>query len=146
MKRFWKISLSVLVVLCLLVWGQQPVSVTNSVVTTPPTETSYAPAYVTTAVEIKATAGTLDSYQVSDTGTATCFVEFFDSASPTLGTTAPIAVVGLFPTSSNSFEANSPASFHLPFSTALSVAAVTTFNGTTTCPASTALLNSVLYR
>lgn len=124
----------------------QPVS--GAVTAMPPTETSVAPQYITAAVTIDAAAGTLDSYQFSDSGTPPCYIEFFNAASAnvTLGTTAPIGVVALFPTSSNQFEVNGPSNFHLAFATALSVAAVTAYNGSTGCPASTALLNSAIYR
>jgi len=106
--------------------------------------TNFTPAFVTSAATIDASPGNLLSFQVWDSGSAACYLEFFNAASGsvTLGTTPPIWVVGLFPTSSNSFEANSPAGFALNFSTALSVAAVTTEGGSTTCPSSTAFLNA----
>lgn len=106
--------------------------------------TNFTPAYITSAVTIDSSPGNLYTFQVWDSGTAACYLEFFNAASGsvTLGTTAPIWVVGLFPTSTNQFEANSPAGFVLNFGTALSVAAVTSEGGSTTCPASTAFLNA----
>jgi len=106
--------------------------------------TNFTPAYITSTVTIDSSPGNLFTFQAHDSGTATCYLEFFNAASGsvTLGTTAPIWVVGMFPTASNSYEVNAPAGFALNFSTALSVAAVTTENGSTACPATTAFLNA----
>src|SRR6185437_3245482 len=68
--------------------------------------TNFTPAFVTSAATIDASPGNLLSFQVWDSGSAACYLEFFNAASGsvTLGTTPPIWVVCLFPTSSNSFE------------------------------------------
>jgi len=105
---------------------------------------NFTPGYITSATTLDASPGNLFTFQIHDSGTAACYLEFFNAASGsvTLGTTAPIWVVGLFPTATNQFEVNSPSGLALNFSTALSVAAVTVPGGSTTCPASTAFLNA----
>jgi hypothetical protein len=87
-------------------------------------------ASVTTAASIKSSAGQIYGYHILNTTTANAFVQIFNvaSGSVTLGTTAPTLVLGI-PAGGGaalSIEAG------VAFSTAITIAATTTRNGSTT--------------
>lgn len=107
--------------------------------------TSFTSNSVTSAATVDSAAGNLFSYEATSSGTAACYVEFFNAASGsvTLGTTAPVWVVPLLSTASNGYSRNNAptAGALFSFGTALSVAAVTTPGGSTTCPANSVLVN-----
>lgn len=108
--------------------------------------TAFTSTSVTSATTIDASPGNLFHYEATNTGTAACYLEFFNAAtgSVTLGTTAPIWTVPLMATSSFSYSRNNAPTVGalFAFSTALSAAAVTTAGGSTTCPANTIVLNA----
>lgn len=82
------------------------------------------------ASAVKASAGALYGLSLINNNAATVFVEFFDAASVTLGTTTPVAV---FVIPASGVLNIAPGAFGVyRFGTQIQVAAVTAYNGSTT--------------
>lgn len=117
----------------------------NSSATGPATKDMQTSTSTYTSVD--SSAGNVYSYTATNAGTSACYLMFYNSSTPTIGTTASIWHVALPATASYSWGANSPDSGSAPmfsFSSALSVAATTTFGGSTVC--GTAIDVSVAYK
>lgn len=95
--------------------------------------TTFHNGAVTTAQTVKSSAGNLYGFSITNPNSTACYLEVFNTTSPTLGTTSPIAVFGTAaggPSTSNF----APGLIALSnFVTAISVAATTTDGGSTTC-------------
>lgn len=113
-----------------------PVPVSGSVAVQPASGVGWTPAVKTgltnSAQSVKGSAGTLGVTHCDNANAATVYVEFFNVASPTLGTTAPTWVV---PIPTGGGGEGFVAGLALGGS-AISVAAVTAYNGST-APTST---------
>lgn len=82
------------------------------------------------ATTVKAASGYVAGLTLVNNNAAVVFVEFFNTTSVTLGTTTPVLA---FPMAASSTLTISPATFALAnFNTAISVAAVTAYNGAST--------------
>ena len=107
---------------------------TNAVVPTPTTNASAALtpkilSAVGSATAIKASAGNLYGMNLLNNNDAVVWVEFFNTATPILGTTTPICA---YPIVASGVLAIPPAALALAaFNTAIYVAAVTAYNGST---------------
>ena len=84
---------------------------------------------VTTASTVKASAGNFYGYLVTNTNASVCYLQVFNTTTPTLGTTAPIISMGI-PASG---AANVQFPFPVNFSTAIAVASTTASKGASTC-------------
>jgi hypothetical protein len=93
--------------------------------------TASSQSSLTTAVAIKASAGNLYAFQVTNGAATACYLEFINAASgPTLGTGA---VYSFYVAGSGSLTF-SPGSLGLSnFSTGISVGMATTYNGSSAC-------------
>jgi hypothetical protein len=82
----------------------------------------------TTVVQIKASAGQLALVQCYNPNTSQIYVQLLDSASPTLGTTTPVASIPVAPGSTGGFTLSGVG---VQFANAIQVAATTTATGST---------------
>jgi hypothetical protein len=86
---------------------------------------------VTTAVTVKGAPGNLWAWFVYNPNASACFLDFFNTTSPTLGTTVPVWTISLPATSAANVP---PGQFaFVNFNAAWSVAAVTATGGASTC-------------
>jgi hypothetical protein len=86
---------------------------------------------VTTAVTVKSAPGNLWAWFVYNPNASACFLDFFNTTSPTLGTTVPVWTISLPATSAANVP---PGQFaFVNFSSGWSVAAVTATGGASTC-------------
>ncbi len=86
---------------------------------------------VTTAQTVKASAGNVYGWKVYNPNPSVCYLQVFNTTTPTLGTTVPLFSI---PMSTGFAEGASPGGVALNnFSTAIAVAATTTPQGATTC-------------
>lgn len=93
--------------------------------------TPFFSAANTTAATVKSSAGNLYGYYIFNPNSSACFLQVFNTTSPTLGTTTPIFSFGIPGTGAANLP---PAPTALAnFGTAISVASTTTANGATTC-------------
>lgn len=83
---------------------------------------------VTTAVNPKSTAGNVYGADIENPNTSVCWLQFYNSTAPTLGTSVIFAIPVL---ASGGIAKNLP--FPVNFSTAISIAATTTATGSTAC-------------
>lgn len=95
--------------------------------------TSFEADAVTTATTVKSSAGNFYGYLVTNTNTSTCYLQVFNTTSPTLGTTAPILSIGIPASSTAAGAANFFMRIPVNFSTAIAVAATTASKGASTC-------------
>jgi hypothetical protein len=86
---------------------------------------------VTTTATVKSSAGNVYGYFVYNPNSSVCYLEFFNTTSPTLGTTAPIFSLGIPATSGANLFSGTIALGQ--FGTAIGVAATTASKGATTC-------------
>ena len=93
----------------------------------PGTAPANSTSAVTTTVIIKASAGNLYGYSIYNPNASVAYVAFYGVTAPTLGTTQPLWIVPVPATSAVALT------FPIPFAGAsgISVAAVTSFNGST---------------
>lgn len=91
--------------------------------------TSFEADAVTTASTVKASAGNLYGYLVTNPNASFCYFEVFNTTTPTLGTTAPIISIGI-PANG---AANLSLTYPISFSTAIAVASTTASKGASTC-------------
>jgi len=82
------------------------------------------------ASSVKGSAGNVFGFSLINNNAATVFVEFFNSASPTLGTTTPVAAYVI--PASGTLTVSPSNIAHFNCATAISMAAVTAYNGSTT--------------
>ena len=101
-----------------------PLSLGTSNGWTPVTKTA-----ITTAQTIMASAGWLGKAQCDNQNASWAYLQIFNTASPTLGTTVPLDVITIAPCLSNGFVMNA---IGVDFSTSIAVAATTTATGATT--------------
>lgn len=93
--------------------------------------TPFRNAAVTSTQIVKSSAGNLYAWMVYNPNASACFLDFFNTTAPTLGTTVPVWTISLPATAAANV---SPGQFAFAnFSTAMSVAAVTASGGATTC-------------
>jgi hypothetical protein len=107
----------------------------NSISTVPasdytPTATPFLNGAVTTAVTVKGSSGFLYSWFLYNPNASVCYLQVFNTTTPTLGTTVPILSLPVPATSGANIP---PGSLATAFNTAISVAATTTPTGSTTC-------------
>lgn len=97
---------------------------------------------VTSAVSVKPLPGSLYGYAIGNTNSSFCYLQIFNTANVTLGTTVPVLSIPVPANSSSGGGANLsfPPVF---FNSAISIAATTTYNGSTTC--STGMTVNLLY-
>ena len=108
------------------------------------TSTFRDPALSTTAVAVKASAGSVVGYNIFNPGSALAYVHFYDVAqgSVTVGTTVPKLSLPL-PSNSSATVGIDSKQASVPYSTAITVAASTTPGGSTA--PGTALVVNILY-
>lgn len=93
--------------------------------------TPFRNAAVTAAQIVKSSPGNLYAWMVYNPNASACFLDFFNTTAPTLGTTVPVWTISLPATSAANVA---PGQFAFAnFSTAISVAAVTATGGASTC-------------
>lgn len=97
-------------------------------------------ALVHTATVVKSGAGTLGGYMLQNPAAATTFLQVFDNAAPTVGTTAPTYVIAVPASGTRDVEF----SCGIAHASAITVAATTTATGLTS-PA-TGLVTTILYK
>jgi hypothetical protein len=107
----------------------------NSISTVPasdytPTATPFLNGAVTTAVTVKGSSGFLYSWFLYNPNSSVCYLQVFNTTTPTLGTTTPILSLPVPATSGANIP---PGSLATAFNTAIAVAATTTPTGGTTC-------------
>jgi hypothetical protein len=90
---------------------------------TPITEAALS----TTVKTIKSSAGKIGMYYCYNPNSSVAYIQFFNTTTVTLGTTAPAYFIGIPATSG----ANLDSTMGLTFSTAIAVAATTTATGST---------------
>lgn len=102
---------------------------------------------VATSQTVKGAAGTVYGLIFSNLATATRYIKFYNSASPTIGTTAPLLTL---PVPGNASDATSGViSFPqgIAFSTAITVACTTGLaDSDTTAPTASTVILNVLYK
>lgn len=86
---------------------------------------------VTTATAVKGSAGNVYGWYLYNPNASVCFLEVFNTASPTLGTTVPILSLGIPATGAANIPPGSIAVAN--FSTAIEIAATTASKGSSTC-------------
>lgn len=92
---------------------------------------SFRNANLTSTVVVKYIGGNLYSWSVYNPNSAVCFVDLFNTASPTLGTTVPVFTISVPGTAAANVA---PGTFAFAnFTSAISAAAVTVSGGATTC-------------
>jgi hypothetical protein len=110
--------------------GAWPVKLTDGATTLPLFLNAYIANAVGTVVSVKVSTGILYGLSLQNNNAALVWVEFFNAFSPTLGTTAPVAA---FPIPASSSLTIPPGMLGLlSNSNAITMAAVTTYNGTIT--------------
>jgi hypothetical protein len=90
-------------------------------------------ASVTSAANVKTSSGSLYAYAIGNANASTCYLQIFNAtaANVTLGTTVPVLSI---PVPSSSISGTVYLSFpQIYFSNAISIAATTTYGGSTTC-------------
>ncbi len=87
---------------------------------------------VTTTQTVKASAGNLYGWYIYNPNSSACYLQIFNTTTPTLGTTVPIASLGVPATSGANIPPGAGVAI-ANFSTAIAVAATTTAQGATTC-------------
>lgn len=87
-------------------------------------------AAITTAVTVHSSNTYLYSWFIGNPNASDCYLQMFNTTTPTLGTTAPILSLRIPASQSANIP---PGSLATQFSTALSVASTTTATGSTTC-------------
>lgn len=99
---------------------------------------------LTSTTTVKSSAGNVYGLIVTNANTSTCYLEVFNTTSPTLGTTEPIFSFGIPATSSSGGGWSILFPLPVNFSTAIAVASTTASKGGTTC--STGMTVNVLYQ
>jgi hypothetical protein len=99
---------------------------------------AYTNTSITSAATVKSAPGNVYGYSISNSGGSACYAELFNAtpANVTLGTTAPTFVIPA-PAGGGANLSFPP----VPFGTAISIAAVTSPGGSSTC----AVAATVLY-
>lgn len=89
-----------------------------------------------TVLNVKPTAGEVVGWNFTNTGNATCYVQFFNAlpANVSLGTTTPFMSIPIQTTNVNLFMT----AFRIQFNTAISIASATTATGNSACNANPA--------
>lgn len=93
--------------------------------------TPYEVDALTAAATVKSSAGNVYGWYVYNPNSTVCYLEVFNTTTPTLGTTAPVLSLGI-PASSGANIGPSPLAV-ANFTTAIEVAATTASKGSTTC-------------
>lgn len=99
----------------------------RAIIVKPPVATAVvASALSNSATQVVNAAGTLDSYYCYNPNASVVFVQFFNTSTPTVGTTGPVWSIGIPATQGANLS-----NVNLSFSTAIYVAATTTVTGGT---------------
>ena len=105
-----------------------PITPTSSISAAP---SPFRNAAVTSAVTVKTAGGNLYAWMIYNPNASACFLDFFNTTSPTLGTTVPVWTVAA-PATAAANVAPGALPF-VNFSAGISVASVTASGGASTC-------------
>ncbi len=140
-------TLALLLLLAAIAGGQSNISSPMETTGSPTASANdatlvFASTSLTTSQTVKSSAGNAYGYDVFNPNASLCYLEFFNTTSPTLGTTTPILNVAV-PASSRSFLRSGSAALG-NFSTAIAVAGTTAPKGGTTC--TTGLVPNIFFK